>query len=161
MAWDAWIEQQIREADEQGALENLPGFGRPLPGLEAGYDPDWWVKQFVQREGVSVLPPALELLRKVECVLADLSRLPTEAQVREQLVALNAEIAKVNAEVTLEGPATRLGVLDVTASSMSGESRRKSHRNSRVEQRQWTNRLLSPHSIAGPFTAEGSIRRSR
>jgi Domain of unknown function (DUF1992) len=112
MAWDSWIEQQIREADEQGAFENLPGFGRPLPGLEAGYDPDWWVKQFVQREGVSVLPPALELLQKVERVLADLSRLPTEAQVREQLIALNAEIAKVNA-MTLDGPATRLGVLDV------------------------------------------------
>ena len=112
MAWDAWIELQIREADAQGALSNLPGFGRPLPGLEAGYDPDWWVKQFVQREGVSVLPPALELLRKVERVLTGLSRLPTEAQVRDQLVALNAEIAKVNAR-TLEGPATRLGVLDV------------------------------------------------
>ena len=112
MTWDAWIEQQIREADEQGAFSNLPGFGRPLPGLEAGYDPDWWVKQLVQREGVSVLPSALELLRKVEHVLAGLSRLPTEAQVREQLVALNAEIAKVNAR-TLEGPATRLGVLDV------------------------------------------------
>ena len=58
------------------------------------------------------MPPALELLQKVERVLADLSRLPTEAQVREQLIALNAEIAKVNA-MTLDGPATRLGVLDV------------------------------------------------
>ena len=95
IAWDAWIEQRIHEADEQGVLDNLPGSGRPLPGLEAGYDPDWWVKQFVQREGVSVLPPALELLRKVERVLAGLSRLPTEAQVREQLVAMNAEIATV------------------------------------------------------------------
>jgi Domain of unknown function (DUF1992) len=123
MAWDAWIEQQIREADEQAAFENLPGFGRPLPGLEAGYDPDWWVKQFVQREGVSVLPPALELLRKVERVLAGLARLPTEAQVREQLVALNAEIAKVNAR-TLEGPATRLGVLDVDSIVKEWRARR-------------------------------------
>jgi len=123
IAWDAWIEQQIREADEQGAFENLPGFGRPLPGLEAGYDPDWWVKQFVQREGVSVLPPALELLREVERVLAGLSRLPTEAQVREQLVALNAEIAKVNAR-TLEGPATRLGVLDVDSIIKEWKARR-------------------------------------
>jgi hypothetical protein len=112
MAWDTWIDQQIREAREQGAFDDLPGWGRPLPGLEAGYDPDWWVKKLVQREGISVLPPALELLRKVEGVLEGLSRLPTEAQVREQLVALNAEIAKVNA-ATLEGPATRLGVLDV------------------------------------------------
>jgi len=125
--WDAWIEQRIHEADEQGALDKLPGSGRPLPGLEAGYDPDWWVKQFVQREGVSVLPPALELLRKVERVLADLSRLPTEAQVREQLVALNAEIAKVNAR-TLEGPATRLGVLDVDSIITGWRARRAAGR---------------------------------
>ena len=121
--WDAWIEQRIHEADEQGALDNLPGSGRPLPGLAADYDPDWWVKQFVQREGVSVLPPALELLRKAERVLADLSRLPTEAQVRDQLVALNAEIAKVNAR-TLEGPATRLGVLDVDSIIKEWKARR-------------------------------------
>jgi hypothetical protein len=43
--------------------------------------------------------------------------------VREQLVALNAEIAKVNAR-TLEGPATRLGVLDVDSIITEWRARR-------------------------------------
>ncbi len=112
MAWDTWIEQQIRQAREQGAFDDLQGAGRPLPGLDAAYDPDWWVKKLVQRERVSVLPPALELLRKVERMLDEIWRLPDERQVREKVTALNVEIAKANA-TTMEGPATRLGVLDV------------------------------------------------
>jgi hypothetical protein len=69
------------------------------------------VKQLVQREQVSILPPSLELLRKVEKELAAIEKLPDEAAVRFRVTALNAEIAKVNATV-LEGPPTRLGALD-------------------------------------------------
>lgn len=28
--WESWIDQQIREAQEQGAFDDLPGKGRPL-----------------------------------------------------------------------------------------------------------------------------------
>jgi hypothetical protein len=70
------------------------------------------VKQLVQREQVSVLPPSLELLRKVEKELAAIEKLHDEATVRRRAAALNAEIAKVNATV-MEGPPTRLSTLDV------------------------------------------------
>jgi len=109
-SWETWIEAQIRVAREQGAFDNLPGAGKPLPNLDQ--DPDWWVKQFVRREQVSVLPPSLELLQKVERELATIEKLHDEATVRRRLAALNVEIAKVNATV-LEGPPTRLGMLDV------------------------------------------------
>jgi hypothetical protein len=59
-----------------------------------------------------MLPPALELLRKVEKELATIETLPNKAAVRRQVAALNVEIAKVNATV-VEGPPTRLGTLDV------------------------------------------------
>ena len=108
--WETWIEAQIRVAREQGAFDNLPGAGKPLPNLDQ--DPDWWVKQFVRREQVSILPPSLELLQKVERELATIEKLHDEATVRRRLAALNVEIAKVNATV-LEGPPTRLGMLDV------------------------------------------------
>jgi len=111
-SWETWVEAQIRVAREQGAFDNLPGAGKPLPNLDLGNDPLWWVKQFVQRERVSMLPPSLELLRKVEKELAAIGELPDEAAVRERIAALNAEIAKVNATV-VEGPPTRLGMLDV------------------------------------------------
>ena len=111
-SWETWIDAQVRVAREQGAFDNLPGAGKPLPNLDQEYDPLWWVKQLVQREQVSILPPSLELLRKVEKELVAIEKLDDEATVRRRVAALNVEIAKVNATV-LEGPPTRLGTLDV------------------------------------------------
>jgi hypothetical protein len=112
-SWETWIEAQIRVAMEDGTFDNLPGAGKPIPNHGQEYDPlSWWVKQLVQREQISILPPSLELLRKVETELAAIEKLHDEVTVRTRLVALNAEIAKVNATV-LEGPPTRLGTLDV------------------------------------------------
>ena len=111
-SWETWIDAQIRVAREQGAFDNLPGAGKPLPNLGQEHDPLWWVKQLIRREQISVLPPSLELLRKVETELATIEKLHDEATVRRRVAALNAEIAKVNATV-VEGPPTRLGTLDV------------------------------------------------
>ena len=111
-SWETWIDAQIRVAREQGAFDNLPGAGKPLPNLGQEYDPLWWVKQLVQREQVSILPPSLELLRKVEKEFATIDKLHDEATVRRRVAALNVEIAKVNATV-VEGPPTRLSTLDV------------------------------------------------
>ena len=111
-SWETWIDVQVRVAREQGAFDNLPGAGKPLPNLDQEYDPLWWVKQLIQREQVSILPPSLELLRKVEKELAAIEKLDDEATVRRRVAALNVEIAKVNATV-VEGPPTCLGTLDV------------------------------------------------
>ena len=111
-SWETWIEAQIRVAREKGAFDNLQGAGKPLPNLGQEYDPLWWVKQLVQREQISMLPPSLELLRKVEKELATIEKLHDEATVRRRVAALNVEIAKVNATV-MDGPPTRLGTLDV------------------------------------------------
>ena len=111
-SWETWIDEQIRVAREQGAFDNLPGAGKPLPNLDQEYDLAVWVKQLVHREQLSILPPSLELLRKVEKELAAIEKLHDEATVRRRVAALNAEIAKVNATV-IAGPPTRLGTLDV------------------------------------------------
>lgn len=111
-SWESWIESQIRTAQQQGAFDNLPGAGKPFSNLDQEYDPLWWVKQLTRREQLSLLPPALELLRKVERELAGIDELPDEATVRRRIAALNVEIARINATV-VEGPPTRLGPLDV------------------------------------------------
>ena len=111
-SWETWIDAQIRVATEAGAFNNLPGAGKPLPNLSQEHDPLWWVKQLVQREQISMLPPSLELLRKAETELAAIEKLHDEAAVRHRVAALNVDIAKVNATV-VEGPPTRLGTLDV------------------------------------------------
>jgi len=111
-SWETWTEAQIRIAAENGAFDNLPGAGKPLADLDQAHDPLWWVKRLVQREQLSMLPPSLELLRKVEKELAAIETLDDEANVRARLAALKLDIAKVNATV-IEGPPTRLGTLDV------------------------------------------------
>ena len=70
------------------------------------------LKQLVKREEISALPPALELLRKVERELVAIDKLDDEPTVRRRVDALNVEIAKVNATV-VEGPPTRLSPLNV------------------------------------------------
>ena len=111
-SWETWIEAQIRVAMEEGAFDTLPGAGKPLPNLGQEHDPLWWVKQLVQREQISILPPSLELLRKVEKDHPPIEKRNDEATVRHRLAALNVEIAKVNA-TAMEGPPTRLSTLDV------------------------------------------------
>ncbi|HWP75635.1 MAG TPA: DUF1992 domain-containing protein [Methylomirabilota bacterium] len=124
-SWESWIEQQIREAREAGLFDNLPGAGKPLANLTDEYDPLWWVKQLAQREQISLLPPSLEVLRKVESEMAAIWQLADEAKVRSRILALNREIAKVNARST-EGPPTRLGPLDVEAIVADWRARRAS-----------------------------------
>jgi len=122
-AWDVWIEQLIQEARDAGEFDQLEGKGKPIPGVEAPYDPDWWVKKLLEREKVSVLPPALELLRKVEAELAKIWAARREDEVRARVQALNAEIARVNAQV-VAGPPTRLAPLDVDGMVQEWRARR-------------------------------------
>jgi hypothetical protein len=42
-------EHRIREAIAAGELDNLPGLGQPIPGIDDPYDPMWWVKGWLQR----------------------------------------------------------------------------------------------------------------
>jgi len=111
-SWETWIEELIHNAREAGEFEGLEGAGKPIPGIADPYDPDWWVKKLLQREKLTVLPPALELLRKVEVGLVALWGMSREADVRVRVATLNAEITKVNSRVA-EGPPTRLAPLDV------------------------------------------------
>jgi hypothetical protein len=110
--WESWIEAQIRVAMEEGAFDNLPGKGKPLPDRGQDYDSLWWVNQLARREQVSLLSPSLELMRKVERELAAIEKLPDEAAVRRKVAALNVEIARLNATL-VEGPPMRYGALDV------------------------------------------------
>ena len=112
--WESFIEQQIREAMEEGAFDNLQGKGQPIPDLGREYDPDWWAKKLIEREKVSVMPPALALRRDVAQALERLPRMRDEAEVRRVLETLNAQIRKLNATIA-EGPPTNLAPLDVDA----------------------------------------------
>ena len=43
-------DNRIRAAMEQGEFDYLAGAGQPLCNLDSPYDPDWWLKQMLERE---------------------------------------------------------------------------------------------------------------
>ena len=92
---ESLAERRIREAMERGEFDRLPGTGRPIPDLEAPYDPAWWARRWVERS--RLMNRALELAR-----LADRERtrirVPHLAEsARASLAALEAELAEINA----------------------------------------------------------------
>ena len=66
MRFESWAERQVREAIERGEFDDLPGAGRPLPGLNGRDEEDWWVKGFLEREKISMpLPTSLALRKEI------------------------------------------------------------------------------------------------
>ena len=112
MSSGSWAEAQIQAAMRRGELDDLPGAGKPLADLGKPYDPDWWLKSLVQREQISLLPPALQARKLREALLESLGALTDEHAVRAAVAELNTALAQLNSRVT-EGPATSVALLDV------------------------------------------------
>ena len=110
--WDRLAEQRIREAQAEGKFDDLPGFGRPIPGIDEPHDELWWVKDKLRREEISHLPPALAIRLDVERTLARLASVASESQVRQELGALNERIRKASLG-PLWGPPVDVVPLDI------------------------------------------------
>ncbi|HLU32880.1 MAG TPA: DUF1992 domain-containing protein [Natronosporangium sp.] len=94
--FESLIEQKIREAQERGDFDDLPGMGKPLPGWGTQDDELWWIRGYLQREGVSgeaLLPTSLQLARQIERLPETVRDLPSEDAVREAVRELNERIA--------------------------------------------------------------------
>jgi hypothetical protein len=113
MSFESWIEAQIRDAQDRGEFDDLPGRGKPLQGLDGAHDDLWWVKQWMRREGLSYLPPALAIRREAEKVLEDIGRLSSERAVRRVVDDLNERIRDVNRRPAIDGPPSTLMPLDL------------------------------------------------
>jgi Domain of unknown function (DUF1992) len=105
MSFTSWIDQQISEAEKRGAFDNLPGTGKPLRNLgEADYG-QVWLRDYLQREGVSseeALPAPLKLRKQRERLAAGVQNLRSEQEVRDAVHELNRLI--VDSRRNPEGP---------------------------------------------------------
>lgn len=110
--WESWVDGQIRRARERGEFDNLPGAGKPLPGLTGPEDEMWWVKSLLKREGVSFLPDTLKLRKDVEEARERIASASTEAEVRDIVEAINVRIRTTNRTAT-SGPPSNLMPLDI------------------------------------------------
>ena len=93
--WESVVEAQIRQAQERGDFDRLPGHGKPIPGAGEPDDELWWVKGLIRREGLStaaLLPPSLRLRKEIEDLPAKVRELPTEQAVRAAVEELNQRV---------------------------------------------------------------------
>lgn len=110
-----WVEQQIRAAEHDGAFENLPGKGKPIPGLGRPRDDMAWIANKLRAENVDVadvLPPSLALAREVERLRERVRPLRSERQVRAVVDDLNTRIRRALLAPQV-GPPMRVGRVDV------------------------------------------------
>jgi Domain of unknown function (DUF1992) len=114
--YESPIDRQLREAQERGEFDNLPGTGKPLPDAGREYQEDWWITAWLRREGegASMLPPTLQLRREAEDVEKLVDRRSSEAAVRDLVAALNEQIRKARVGL-LDGPPVLLPPFDADA----------------------------------------------
>lgn len=94
-----WVELQVRQAMARGEFENLPGAGKPLR-LPDRHDPDWWVKQLIERENIHVAPPAIALRREDVELDATIDREAREEGVRRVVDDFNHRVVEARRQLT-------------------------------------------------------------
>src|SRR3954471_23974578 len=118
-----WVDLQIRQAQERGEFDNLPGAGKPIEGLGGEHDPDWWLKKLVERERIAVLPPSIAL-RKEDAELDDrLDGLNVEREVREVVEDFNERVIRARYSLSA-GPPLITMPRDVEATVAGWQERR-------------------------------------
>lgn len=110
--WESWIDRQVREAKERGEFDDLPGSGKPIPGLDKPFDELWWVKDKLRREGLSYMPPSVALRKEAGDALGAAGRAGSAAEVRQIISAINDKIREANRKV-IAGPSLMLVPYDV------------------------------------------------
>ena len=135
-----WVDLQVQEAIQRGEFDNLPGAGRPIKNLDRDHDPDWWVKQLVEREQIVLLPRSVQL-RKDDAELDDLlDTQTTEDGARRIIEEFNERVIAArygapegpplitmprDVEATLEAWRERRAVRVEAAQKVRGEQQRR------------------------------------
>jgi Domain of unknown function (DUF1992) len=97
VSFTSWVDQQINEAAERGAFDNLPGTGKPLPDHGEPDDGQAWLRGYLRKEGLStevMLPAPLKLRKETERLAAAVPLLGSEQDVRDAVADLNRRIVE-------------------------------------------------------------------
>jgi hypothetical protein len=125
---EQWVDLQIQEAMKRGDFDDLPGAGKPIKNLGTQHDPNWWIKQLVEREKITgVLPPALQLRKDDAELDARLDRHTADSEVRRILEEFNARVIKAR-YTPVDGPPLVTMPRDVEAEIESWRERRITRR---------------------------------
>lgn len=119
---DARIDRQIREAQEQGLFDDLPGKGKPLADLDRPHDGMWWVNKLLDREDIRGAPPTLAVRKAREEALERVPTATSEAGVRAMVDGVNQKIRQIN-RLAADGPPSTTMPIDVEEAVRSWRAR--------------------------------------
>jgi len=123
----AVVETAIQQAIRRGDFDDLPGAGKPIPGLSETHDPDWWIRRKIETEQLSGLGPPALMLRVEHAELDDkLDALSHEADVREALEDFNRRVIEARRQLR-GGPPVVTPTRDVDADLAAWRDRRAAH----------------------------------
>jgi hypothetical protein len=119
-----YVEIAIQQAIRRGDFDDLPGAGKPLNNLRETYDPDWWIRQKIEREQITGLgPPALTLRTEDAALTARLDSAASETAVREILDDFNRRVIEARKQLR-GGPPVVTPTRDVEAELAAWRERR-------------------------------------
>lgn len=134
----AFVEMAIQQAIRRGEFDNLPGAGKPLPGLNGRHDPDWWIRRKIESEQLTGLGPPALTLRTEDAALDDrLDGMSREADVRAAIEDFNVRVKEARRQL-LGGPpvVTQLRDPDHEVRAWRERRRERAHRVAEEQARQ-------------------------
>jgi hypothetical protein len=134
----AYVETAIQQAIRRGEFDNLPGAGKPLPGLNGRHDPDWWIRRKIESEQLTGLGPPALTLRTEDAVLDDrLDGMHREQDVRAAIDDFNLRVKEARRQL-LGGPpvVTRLRDPDSTVRAWRERRLERARRAAEEQERQ-------------------------
>ena len=90
------IEEKIKEAQERGEFDNLPGKGEPLDLEDESRVPEELRLSHKILKNANCLPPELELRREIRQMTDLLSGIPDEEEKYRQIKRINLKITRLN-----------------------------------------------------------------
>lgn len=122
---EAYVETAIQQAIRRGEFDDLPGAGKPIPGLGESHDPDWWIRRKIEREQLSGLgPPALRLRVEAAELEDRLDAFSLESDVRAELEDFNRRVIEARRQLQ-GGPPVVTPTRDVEADVCAWRQRRE------------------------------------
>jgi len=90
------IEQRIKEAQEKGEFDNLPGQGESLELEDDSHVPEDLRLAYKILKNADCLPPELELKKEIRQMEDMLEHIPDEKEKYRQIKKINYRIMKLN-----------------------------------------------------------------
>ena len=119
-----WVDTVVDQAIRRGEFDDLPLAGKPIPGLGGTHDPDWWLKNLVEREQITGVLPAAQLRRDDAELDETLDREPEEDRARAIVEEFNARVIDARRQL-LGGPPVVTPTRDVEREVQRWRERRR------------------------------------